>query len=61
MNSSTKRESRFLPPTKRKYAPPTAFREIARAEGYVIARQGDDFPWVFEIAEWEAMEIASLH
>jgi hypothetical protein len=35
------------------------FREIARAEGYVMARCGDDLPWVFEMDEWRRMPLTA--
>ena len=56
VNTLIKGERRFLHPRrplKPGYVEP--FREIARAEGFVFARQGDDLPWVFESEEWESM------
>ena len=53
-----KGELRYVTPPRsprRRVDPPQAFREIARAEGFVLARCGDDLPWVFEVAEWNEL------
>lgn len=46
-------------PARNRRPAPMAFRELARADGYVMARNGDDIPWVFEIDEWEGYPLIS--
>lgn len=49
-------EIRVLPPRRTfKSQRVAVFRELARAEGYVMAREEGEPPWVFEEEEWEAM------
>jgi hypothetical protein len=55
----TKGQLRYVSPyrnsTRRRAGPAEPFREIARAEGFIMARNGDDFPWVFDVDEWESL------